>query len=488
MEDNVQGPDEQLDINVFEAADFDAYLPNKWNSNMYTLERRRVKTKLEALGNQLVEELENAGLSLIMHSSDEFPSFWNKKRVDSQWLFFSRGEAAREELSALIDKERTLKDTLEDPTPLYRHLFLGVSVNETHLEIGLRLHHDAWVDRRNFLGLFAGEEPRGKLAGTIAELPEHYQLSTNDENLQSLEGFDMARLEALVNAFDTEKAWLFIGARLPRDQVLVLGGDISDTAREVFQCLIPVYRFIAWSPSNDAIAMDEVLRERNEALRQTREVLDRERAEREARLREQEAVGAAMKQEIADKIHETEVWRSREVAARRAAAARAASAARDDDARAKAEAMAAQLFGPKTEKPDAEANPRTEAKPRTEDKARGKPRPRPRWEDRKPERTPKPVAPFKAEPPKTVGDVSVGAFIEVTKGFLKGRWGKVQEIDEKGGLKVGFGVLSSRLELDEVMVIDPEKRKEEQAHRGRGSKRRQQKGSGGRFRDTLSKE
>ena len=61
------------------AEDFDAYRPEKWNSNMFTLERRRVKSKLENLGEMLEQELESATLSLIMNLSDEFPSLWNNQ-------------------------------------------------------------------------------------------------------------------------------------------------------------------------------------------------------------------------------------------------------------------------------------------------------------------------------------------------------------------------------------------------------------------------
>jgi hypothetical protein len=457
-EDDVQGPDEQPNLDLFDAADFDAYLPNKWNSNMYTLERRRVKTKLEGLGRQLDGELTSAGLSLIMHSSDEFPSFWNKKRVDSQWLFFSRSEAAREELTHLVDKERTLKDTLEDPTPLYRHLFLGLSLTESHLEIGLRLHHDAWVDRKNFLNLCAKEESRTELETLLGDLPGHYQLSTDETNLQTLEELQSGRLSDLAAAFDGEKTWLFIGARLPRDQVLVLEEDIGSVAREVFRSLIPIYKFIAWSPANDAISIETVVKEHNEALQKSRETLDRERAEREARLREQEALGLAMKEQIAEKIRETEAWRSREVAARRAAAVRAANAAKEENARAKAEEMAAKLFGPKpSDKAVSEPTPPkdTAVKPF-----------KPQRRERAP-MVPVALSAVSAATPalQTTGGISVGAFVEVTKGFLKGRRGRVQEIDEKGGLKVAFGALSSRLEEGEVTPIDPARERESFAGR-----------------------
>ncbi len=146
----------------FSSEDFDAYLPEKWSSNVFTLPRRKVKDKLDFIGRRLFEEFQAYGLALNMHLSDDHPSLWNKKKVDTQWLFFSRDEEARKKLAEIIDTERTLATTLIDPTPLYRHVFLGVSVNRDHVEIGLWLHHEAWVDRKNLTALLKDDDFRAR--------------------------------------------------------------------------------------------------------------------------------------------------------------------------------------------------------------------------------------------------------------------------------------------------------------------------------------
>ena len=475
--------EEQQKLQSFQPEDFDAYLPTKWNSNMYTLERRRVKEKLERLGTVLAEGFDAAGLNLVRHSSDEFPSFWNRKQVDRQWLFFSRDEAARAELTDIIDRERTLADTLADPTPMFRHIFLGVSVSEESLEMGIWMHHDAWVDRRNFLNLCADKGAGSDLIGLLAALPEHFELGIDTGDMGSPKDFDAETLQSLGQAFEEDKAWFFLGARLPKDQVLVLGADIFAEAAEIVRTLIPVYRRIAWSPANDLISIDSILAERSEALKQSREELDRERAEREARIREQHAAGAAMKEEIAERIRETAAWRSREIAAKRAQAMKAAAQAREEDARAKAEAMAAQwgLGGSKSEaktpqtptdqaseKASAETTPRrSNAEPRERsrefqgrsagrDKGSRSDKPRFQMPSREKEKKVSPsryVVDVPHSAPATLGEFSVGTHIEVTRGFLKGRRGTIQEIDEKGWVKVGFGMVSSRLAPEELRCL-----------------------------------
>jgi hypothetical protein len=153
----------------FTIEDFDAYLPEKWSSNMFTLPRRKVRDRLEQLGRKLGEVFQSVDIELIPHLSDDHPSLWNNKKVDIQWLFFSRNETARKEITEIIDTERTLAATLADPTPLYRHIFIGVALDQHGIEVGVRLHFDAWVDRKNLLALISDAEKGDALANLIRE-------------------------------------------------------------------------------------------------------------------------------------------------------------------------------------------------------------------------------------------------------------------------------------------------------------------------------
>ncbi|MDJ0761526.1 MAG: hypothetical protein QNJ97_00940 [Myxococcota bacterium] len=447
----MSGSGEHMDFAAFEAEDFDAYAQEKWNSNMFTLQRRKVRNKLAAIGEHLSQMLNTAHLPLVMHLSDEFPSLWNKKRVDAQWLFFSRDEVAKGELTDLIDKERTLADTLADPTPRYRHVFLGVAVFFDHLEIGLRLHHDAWVDRKNLLNLLLATEHRQRLQELLSALPDHYEIGRLSGHTQAPGNFGEPEIDALAQGFDTDRQWLFMGARLPRDQVLVLGSDVVETAKEVFELLVPIYRFCAWSPENDAISLDMLVAERAEALEANRETLEKEKAKRAEARRKKEQQAIHLRAEIEEKYLETQAWRQREQAARRAAAARAAQAAKEEDARARAEALAAnwKLEAP-TKRPE-----RNRAENRTEEKIPDK-KTRPAFGDRRKEqRRERPPERRSTPPPETGSDIAVGHLVEVKKGFLRGRRGVVWDIDEKGTIKIHFGALSSRLTADEIRSLGP---------------------------------
>jgi len=466
----------------FTPDDFDAYLPEKWASNMYTLPRRRVKDKLDVLGKALSEELVAADLHLVARHSDEHPSLWNNKKVDTQWLFFSRDEDAQKELSEIIDTERTLAATLADPTPLYRHVFLGVSLNQEVLEIGLRLHYDAWVDRKNLLSLVGSEEGRARFAELRESLPDHYEIGVVGEEMIAPQDLDDDAFAACAARLEDQGGWLFIGARMPRDQVAVLGADVAETAVETFQLLTPVYRFVAWSSENDAISMDRLVAEHEEAIKASQAELDRERAEREAMRKEQEAVQAELRAEVEDRVRQEQAWRKREIAARRAAARTAASAAekaeaawaalqsKTEDAQPEAQPSDMKIPPKPPAKADSVEPPRDErppSLPRGAGASEGSPRTRPRRDQRRerprsrgPEKRSKPYRDRRPPRPRETidadGKVAVGARVEVLRGFLKGRRGVVQDIDEKGQVKIAFGALSSRLDLGDVAALKAE--------------------------------
>jgi ribosomal protein L24 len=50
-----------------------------------------------------------------------------------------------------------------------------------------------------------------------------------------------------------------------------------------------------------------------------------------------------------------------------------------------------------------------------------------------------------------------GDRIKVVQGFLQGKVGVVQSIDEDGSLKVSFGMLSSRVNRNDVQGLGPSK-------------------------------
>src|SRR4051812_3998835 len=113
----------------FSDTDFDAYAPKKWKSNVFNRERLEVKQKLMELARSLSGTLlASDGSPLTIEASVEHPALWNHKQVEAQHIFFSRNEAARKELDAIMDRQISLASRIEDPTPQRNHVFLAMTL------------------------------------------------------------------------------------------------------------------------------------------------------------------------------------------------------------------------------------------------------------------------------------------------------------------------------------------------------------------------
>ncbi len=457
---------------------------------MFTLQRRKVKDKLDVLGKQLAGEFSNAGLELILHLSDDHPSLWNSKKVDTQWLFFSRDTNAQRELSDIIDTEKTLAATLVDPTPLYRHIFLGVSINETALEIGIRLHHDAWVDRKNLLAILNDEEKRRGFISLCQSLPAQIGFGLHQTELTTVGDLEGDTLQAFQNEFDTSsKGWMFLGARFARDEVMKQGADIALSVISIMSQLVPMYKYIAWSPQNDALSIDTIVEQKKQERLATHEELlhaQQEREEKQRKLvarRQQEQ--EAKKQEMLDE----QAWREQERAKRRAMAiARREKEAHTHSGAGTPSSTNANVSAPSPtptdapvaadnkpiERKDAERAPerssrsdqrRKERSFTSQNPGRNDSRRKDKRETSRNKSGGKESQSFKSASSRSTrpvnvsderkADIQVGDRIVVVSGLLKDRRGIVQNIDEKGDLKVSFGMLSSRVARKDAKGLGP---------------------------------
>ncbi len=439
----------------FSSEDFDAYLPEKWSSNVFTLPRRKVKDKLDFIGRRLFEEFQAYGLALNMHLSDDHPSLWNKKKVDTQWLFFSRDEEARKKLAEIIDTERTLATTLIDPTPLYRHVFLGVSVNRDHVEIGLWLHHEAWVDRKNLTALLKDDDFRARFDEIRGDLPENFEIGAVGGDSVSLSKISTEQMGEMVLEFEKKKGWLFLGVRLKRDEAVEMGAEIIDRITEHFTALISVYGFVAWAPSNDAISVDSIVARQKQERIATQARHDLEREQREERRREEKEERVRLRREAEERARDDQAWRERERAFRRTQAERAAARiAREGESDGESTAPVEKETAPVSVEAHAKAvdgpgdSQREKIDRPTERPAQGE---RPSGGEAKSPRESGPVStPASKISAQRKAEIQVGDGVIVQKGFLKGQFGIVQNVEEKGDLKIVLGALTARVSLQDV--------------------------------------
>jgi hypothetical protein len=264
----------------FTAADFDAYQPKKWKSNVFNRERLEVKQKLVALGRELQGSmLAPDGSPLAVEPSVEHPTLWNHKQVEAQHLYFSRNEGARKELDAIIARGQSIASMIEDPSPQRNHLFLAATIGEQSLELSLKLHPDARIDRENLERKCEDHFEREKLLHLLRGLGDGFRVGITPELMPATE-LDDAKLGALVGALGRGGAspaaltlgapqkLLYVGRAIARTDALAAAGAIVDEAKKTLQSLLPVYRFIAWSRDNDFVSIKEALQKEKQQKRQ----------------------------------------------------------------------------------------------------------------------------------------------------------------------------------------------------------------------------
>jgi hypothetical protein len=250
----------------FTDRDFDAYLDHKWQSNVFNRERLEVKQKLLALGKQLEPRLAtNDGSLLTCEVSAEHPAVWNKGRVPNQHLFFSRSEAARRELDTIISRGRSIAALIDDPSPLRNHIFLSVMIDKGQLELAVKLHSDAAVDRDNLLRKSQEYFQREKLVRMIAGLPSGFQVGILGRPELTLDAadFDDDRCQKLLAELSGAASWLEVRIGLSRAEPRLGEASFAEYADEVLsKRLLPILNFAAWSRENDFLSMRETLKKR----------------------------------------------------------------------------------------------------------------------------------------------------------------------------------------------------------------------------------
>lgn len=250
----------------FTDRDFDAYLEHKWQSNVFNRERLEVKQKLVALGRELEPRL-TAGDGSFLQSevSAEHPAIWNKGRVPNQHLFFSRNVETRRELDTIISRKRTIAALIDDPSPLRNHIFLSVMIDKAQVELALKLHSDASVDRDNLQRKCQEYFQRDKLVRLITALPTSFQVGIHgrDDLTFATGELDDARCQTLIAELPTAASWLEVRTSLARDEPRLADAGFVDYADEVLsRRLLPILNYVAWSRDNDFLSMRETLKKK----------------------------------------------------------------------------------------------------------------------------------------------------------------------------------------------------------------------------------
>jgi sRNA-binding protein len=434
----------QTSLNL-NARDFDAYAAEKATSNAYSRPRLEVKQRALLWARGVVARLAAQGLAVDVHGSDEHLSLRNKKHVDCQWIFFSRDAAARDELSRLLDRGRSISDVIEDQSPYDRHAFLALRLDAHAVEVCFAVPSEAQVDLDNLrarLDPGADSALATALIDALIALPEEFTIGAGGEGAAFRHASSAATPEALqklVARPSAEQIPLWVGWRVARETALEHAEILDEQLEDALVALAPIYRLVAWSRDNDRVALDRRL-----------EGAEKERARAHA-----------------EAHAETERWRTEQEESRKRsqeqALARADEARRNPPISSTRRPSLSTLFAGKGSSPPSSQRPRHEppasgTAPRVDIVA-----PAPATHPTHPTREeqasiavlPVAAAPIVASIPLAPSrpaptTIEKGAKVRVRSGPFVDKIGVIGELDSRGGARVLLGLLSTRLELHDL--------------------------------------
>lgn len=400
---------------------FEYFSEPKSRSNVWSRQRLEIKQGLIAFANSLYDGFQLRDMGLEITFSDHYPSLWNRKCVDRQWIFFSRGKEARKVVEDIIDVKRTLGSTITDPTPYFKNVFLALDLNAEAISMAVYLHWKAWVDRDNFLRRVEISSEREQWLGILKSLPDEYLLKVDGMDPSAAVEVDGEIMDRTIETYRSLMGFWSTGLFVPKDQILNLGGDIWEVLKVAFMLLMPLHEFMAWSPENDFISMSEKRKEAEEKKLQM------------ARMHEKDVEAfRAIKEK--EKIEQKQ--RHRELVE-------------------KQKDVQETVWVPRKEKERKEKVVKVEPKGGPVETKRREPE-RPAREEKEKEIRKKKLGRVEevvAVEEEEEREFKYGDRVRIIEGMFKGKWGVVQEVDGRGSVKVILGPMVARLPLVEVRLL-----------------------------------
>ena len=134
----------------FDAAAFQAFETRKWSSNLFNIERMRVRDAMRALGT-FVEPALSAIRPFAWDVTPYAPSVFNGKQVAEMVLYFTRTAEQQRAITPLLDARIALPDQISNAGFYLHHVTLGVRIDANSIEAGLMMHLTACLDLMNLL-------------------------------------------------------------------------------------------------------------------------------------------------------------------------------------------------------------------------------------------------------------------------------------------------------------------------------------------------
>ena len=237
-------------IDTFDDPVFAAFEPRKWSSNLFNMERMKVRDLLVSLG-QAVEPSLAALRPFHRDVTPHMPCVFNGRRVSEMVLYFTRTAEEQRAILPLLDSRISLPDQISDAGEHHRHVCLGLRVHEFGVEAGLLMQSTAWLDVMNLLNRCRSPMEASQVLGRIRDLPAGCEIRLTPRDTIPAASIATVHFRKLEEAVLNETFLIRMGRYLDRTDPILRAAGFASLLRDLFVALVPVFDFVAWRPASD---------------------------------------------------------------------------------------------------------------------------------------------------------------------------------------------------------------------------------------------
>jgi len=233
-----------------DAGAFAAFEPRKWSSNVFNMERMRLRDQLLSVGHSL-EAAVVADRRLRWDVTPHAPCVFNSKRVSELVLFFTRSEEQQKAIAPLLDARISLPDQISDAGEHHRNLFLGLRLDSEGVEAGLMCHSTAWLDVMNLLNRCRQPAEALELVRLVRSMPAGCGVRIGPSLEIPAPEFDVEHVKRLEESVLNETFLIRFGRALSPGDGTLAASSFVPFLRDLLPRLLPLWDFIAWRPASN---------------------------------------------------------------------------------------------------------------------------------------------------------------------------------------------------------------------------------------------
>lgn len=249
-----QEPKPLNELAPFEEGDFHALSESLARDPQYNDRRLVTRRKLGAIAkfalDALAEDAQATGgaLELAQRTSLHQPHMFNHMKVRRMWAYITRGKKEKARLKRVLGAELA-----KDLDAAYRNAYLCVALEDSALEVSLRIHPDAWFDGQNLVQR-TKKEGQAIFRSLLNSTPG-YRLQLDDWKGEWITGqITPEWLAEFFKYYKPGELGLAIVRRWPAPsgmRTAVCAPGVPQALVEELRLLAPLYRYAAWSQESD---------------------------------------------------------------------------------------------------------------------------------------------------------------------------------------------------------------------------------------------